>query len=493
MPVPSVALIDMLRKLIVPTTLMVASVLLFNAPAQAEGRLDGDFRARLKSAKLKPEDFGVVIGDVEGQALLTLNADRPMIPASITKLVTAASFLKHYPPGTKFKTQLLSDGAVSGKTLKGDLALKGAGDPAFVSETMWFLVNAFTRSGITTVDGDLIVDDTLFDSMRYDLSRQADRVDRAYDAPTGAMSFNWNSVNIFVRPGAKAGENAKVWLDPENEYVRLQGTVKTSGKGVNVNIDRDFDKKSGQDVIRVSGSISAGASEYVQFKNITSPDLWAGANLRAFLEQRGVKVKGKVVAGKATETAKVLAEAESKPVEQIVTDMNKFSNNYVAEMLTKHLGLLRQKPGTIASGMAVINDDLQALGIGKDQMLLTNPSGLTRDNRITAQAMWKLLKSVETDFQSYPEFVSSLPISGIDGTLKKRMKDDGGERQVRAKTGLLTGVVALAGYGAGKKTGKTLPFVFIYNGNADGALVRSVVDRFVVEKIVNGEELQKVQ
>ncbi len=483
----------MLRNFLIPAMLVSASLFHFNAPARAAGVLENDFRARLKSAKLKPEDFGVMIGEVGAEALLSLNAERPMIPASITKLVTAASFLKHYPPGTKFKTQLVADANATGTTLKGSLYLKGAGDPAFVSETMWFLVNAFTRTGVTQVDGDLIVDDNLFDSLRYDPSRQADRVDRAYDAPTGAMSFNWNSVNIFVRPGAKAGDAARVWLDPENEYVRLRGSVKTSGKGVNVNIDRDFDKKSGQDVIHVSGSIAPGANEYVQFKNITSPDLWAGANLKSFLAQRGVNVKGKVLPGRAPESAKVLAEAESKPVEQIVADMNKFSNNYVAEMLTKHLGLLRQKPGTIAGGMKVIEEDLQSIGIGKDQMLLTNPSGLTRDNRITAQAMWTLLKSVETDFQSYPEFVASLPISGIDGTLKKRMKDNGGERQVRAKTGLLTGVIALAGYGAGKKTGKAVPFVFIYNGNADGALVRSVVDRFVVEKIVNGEELQKVQ
>lgn len=462
-------------------------------PVRAEGPLEADFRARLKSAKLKADDFGVMVGDVDGPPLIALNAEKMMIPASITKLVTAAIFLKHFPPGMRFKTQLVSTAARSGNTLKGALYLKGAGDPGFVSETMWFLVNAFTRTGITTVDGDLIVDDSLFDSLRFDPSRQADRVDRAYDAPTGAMSFNWNSVNIFVRPGTKAGDPAQVWLDPENSYVKLKGQVRTGGKGVKVNIDRDFDKKAGQDVIHVSGSIAAGHPEFVQYKNITSPDLWSGANLKAFLAQRGITVKGSVSVGRAPADAALLAEAESKPVEQIVADMNKFSNNYVAEMLAKHLGLRRQSPGSVAAGMSVIEEEIRSMGITKERMLLTNPSGLTRDNRVTAQAMWTLLKNVETDFQIYPEFLSSLPISGVDGTLKKRMKDGNGERQVRAKTGLLTGVVALAGYGSVGKSGKTLPFVFIYNGNADGALVRSVVDRFVVEKIVNGGDYEKVQ
>lgn len=478
-----------MRNLILP--MFFGLSLLFSlGEARATGLLDEDFKSRLKAAKLKADDFGVFVADAEGTSYVSLNSDRLMIPASITKLVTAATFLRHYPPGTKFKTQLVSDATVKAGVLKGDLILKGAGDPGFVSETMWFLVNAFLRSNVRAIEGDIVVDDTLFDDLRFDPSRSQERVDRAYDAPIGAMSFNWNSVNVFVRPGNKTGDQAQVWIDPENEYVRLVGTVKTGGKSARVNIDRDSDGKTGKDIIRISGQVPAGSAEVVQFKNINRPDLWAGYNLKSFLSQRGIEIKGKVKTGKASDDAKVMAEAESKPVEELVTDMNKFSNNYVAEMLTKHLGLLREKPGKIQTGMKVIEDYLSEIGIAKSQIKLTNPSGLTRDNVVTAAAMWKVLHQIESDFRSWPEFASSLPISGIDGTLKKRMKDSGGERQVRGKTGLLDGVVALAGF-AGKKSGKAVPFVFIYNGNADGSLVRSVIDRFVVEMIVNGSDAQK--
>lgn len=457
------------------------------AHSETKGVLAEKFEGRLKAAKLKVSDFGVYIGEAGDPAMLDMNADEMMIPASITKIVTAASFLNHYPPGTKLKTQLLAEDPVTSGRLKGNLLLKGSGDPGFVSETMWFLVNAFVRSGVRVIEGDLVVDDGLFDELRFDPSRSKERVDRAYDAPTGAMSFNWNSVNVFVRPGAKAGEPAMVLVDPENEYIRLEAKVKTTASGgAKVSIDRDFDAKNLRDVIQVSGSIGLGQPEYVQFKNINRPDLWAGYNLKAFLAQRGIQVLGTVKVGKASDKARLMAEAESKPVEQLVTDMNKFSNNYVAEMLTKHMGLLRAKPGTIANGMLVIEEFLKGLGLGSKDIRFTNPSGLTRDNRATAKAMWTVLQHVEADFKSWPEFAASLPISGIDGTLKKRMKDNGAERQVRAKTGLLTGVVALAGF-AGRKTGKAVPFVFIYNGNADGSLVRSVIDRAIVDLVVNAK------
>jgi D-alanyl-D-alanine carboxypeptidase/D-alanyl-D-alanine-endopeptidase (penicillin-binding protein 4) len=361
--------------------------------------------------------------------------------------------------------------------VKGPLYLKGGGDPSFVSENMWFLVNAFMRTGVEVIDGDIIVDDSLFDAVRFDESREDNRVDRAYDAPVGAMSFNWNSINIFVRPGKK-GEKAQVFLDPESEYVKLENHAKTSD-GSKINIDVSRKKAGDQDVIVVNGSIGDDVREHVVFKNITRPDLWSGYQLKSFLAQRGIKVKGEVKHGNAPENGYLAAESESKPIEHVLADMNKFSNNYVAEMLTKNLGLKKSRPGTIAGGMYVIQDHLKELGISKEEAEIYNPSGLTRDNQITPKAMWKVLDHLRDDFRVQPEFLSSLPIAGIDGTLKKRMKGSEAERWVRAKTGLLTGVVALAGY-LGRKDGSVLTFVMIYNGNQDEAKVRQFYDDLLI-------------
>ena len=147
-------------------------------------------------------------------------------------------------------------------------------------------------------------------------------------------------------------------------------------------------------------------------------------------------------------------------------------------MLTKNLGTLRATPGTIAGGMEVINEYMKGLGLAQDQYKLQNPSGLTRENRLSAQALWKVLWDMRSQLLYEPEYLASLPIAGVDGTLKKRMKGTPAEGWVRAKTGFLTGVVALAGY-AGRTDGRVIPFVFIYNGPDDENKVRSAFDHAV--------------
>lgn len=436
---------------------------------------------------ISQNDLGILITGGESSEIIVsdINSGKKMIPASITKLVTAAATIRAFPPGTKFKTTLWIDGKVSQGVLKGDLYLKGSGDPSFVSENMWFLVNSFLRNSIQKIEGDINVDDTLFDSIRYDSSRQKARVDRAYDAPTGAMSFNWNSVNIFVRPGEKVGDPAKFFVDPENKYIRVVGEIATvaAKSATNISIDRDTDPKNKNgDLIRISGKIASGSKEQVVFKNITQPDFWAGENLRSFLSQRGIVVSGLVKTGPVPSSAKLVAESESKPIENMLSDMNKFSNNYVAEMLTKNIAAKKKVPASMDQGMQALNDYMRVLQVPMSQYELYNPSGLTRENKMSARALWTVLKDIQSQFQYQPEFVNSLPIAGIDGTLKNRMKNTPAERWVRAKTGYLSGVISLAGY-AGRSDGTVLPFVFIYNGSADENKARGLFDQILISLV----------
>lgn len=459
----------------------------FSSQANLDAKsVESELNSLAKKHGVQIKDLGMYASTGEGEGLkvlIDINGQQTMIPASITKIATASAVLANFPPGHKFKTQLWTTGDIKNGILKGNLYLKGGGDPSFVSENMWFLVNAFLRTDIKRIEGDIVVDDSLFDKMRYDISRQKERVDRAYDAPVGAMSFNWNSVNIFVRPG-KVGEEAKVTIDPENDYIRLVNKAKTtSGSDNKLVADRKEDSKFDGDVIHVGGSIGRGNKEIVVFKNIMQPDLWSGYNLKSFLSQRGISVTGTVKTGAMPETAALAAESESKAIEQILADMNKFSNNYVAEMLTKNLGTLKkQKAVTLADGMSVINEHMQSLKIPKDQMELSSPSGLTRENKMSAFALWKVLQHLRNDFRVQPEFLTSLPIAGIDGTLKKRMKGSNAERWVRAKTGYINNVVSLAGY-AGLEDGRVITFTFIYNGSTDEAKVRQFFDNLLISLI----------
>ena len=443
---------------------------------------EGDIRVKtrlkkiLDSSGVKKDELGLMAvhlsreGEVE---LLNVNGEKKMIPASITKIITAAAALEYLGPTLKLETELWSSAPIHNGVLKGDLILKGAGDPGFVSESMWFLVNELVRTGIREIEGGIVVDDGKFDSIRFDPGREPSRVDRAYDAPIGAMSFNWNAVNIFVRPGENVGDKSMAFADPENSYIQLKNEAKTGKRGSGNKIlvsrtgvkDEESQMKAG-DVVMVKGSLADGYPEQVVFKNISQPDIWSGYNLLSFLKQRGITVKGGVTAKPGSAKGTKLARVESKPVSLMVTDMMKFSNNFVAEMLTKNIAATSGAAGvSMEMGMEKIRAYFESLGVKKADYILTNPSGLSRDNKARPQDLLLVLQSSRKRFENYPEYMSALPIAGLDGTLKKRMQGSAVKQKIRAKTGLLTGVVGLAGFAA-DSTGGVTTFVFLYNGNS---------------------------
>jgi serine-type D-Ala-D-Ala carboxypeptidase/endopeptidase (penicillin-binding protein 4) len=401
--------------------------------------------------------------------IFALNSDQKMIPASVTKILTSYASLKTFPLNHKFKTELYFDGE--------NLYIKGGGDPSFVSENMWFLVNEFVRKNIKSVK-DIVVDDFLFDQVRYDQSRESVRVDRSYDAPVGAMSFNWNSINIFVKPGLK-NQTADVYLDPANSYFKLINKTNTndnkSAKDLIIDMNQD------QKIITVRGDVHSKNDEKAYFKNVSDPVIWTAENLKYFLMQRNINVTGKLRSGRLPDTANKVATSESKSINQILIDMNKFSNNFVAEMLTKNLAAYAgEKSAKLSTGIQIIRQELQKIGLTEKEIFIENPSGFSRDNKFTAAGLNKVLEVIQNDFQIFPGFVESLPILGIDGTLKKRMKNSKIEGLVRAKTGYLDGVISLSGY-AGRDDGEILHFTFLYNGPRDMKLVQETFDQMLVQ------------
>ena len=350
---------------------------------------------------------------------------------------------------------------------------------------MWYLVNEFTRTGIKNIEGDLIIDGTRFDGDFFDSGRESTRVDRAFDAPISAVSFNWNSVNIFVRPGV-AGGPAKVFLDPVNDYLELVNQTHTVAKSGVKSIEAIRVISGDKDKVVVSGNLSFGGSEVVIYKSISNPVLWTGSHLKEFLNERGIKVKGKAVSGECEVDSKVLASSNSKNLNEIASDMLKFSNNFVAEMLVKNLAaddLLTNPQGKNASmkdGIEGIKSYLDKLGFARKDYILENVSGLTRGNRFTPKQLSTVLANIKNDFLIFPEFLSGLPIAGVDGTMKNRLKRDA-NIMVRAKTGYLDGVVGLAGY-VGRKNRSPLIFTFIFNGGYEqGLAARALFDDLINE------------
>jgi len=457
---------------------LIAAVSVHGQSKDLEKRLD-KIIAKHSIAKDK---LGLAVIDLEKRdkgLVYGLNEERDLTPASITKIVTAAAVLQRIGASTKLQTTLWSAAPVKDGVLKGDLVLKGGGDSGFVSETMWFLVNELMRTGVKKIEGNLVIDDSDFDPVRTDSSRDPERVDRAYDAPVGAMSFNWNSISIFIRP-AETGQAPQVYLDPIDNGYSVDNRAKTSASGGNnLEVSRDGGK------ITVKGTIGINTNEVAVYKNIDDPVEWSGRNLKFFLEQRGISVSGKVTAGKRALDMKMLAKADSKPISQAVADMMKFSNNYVAEMLTKDLAMHKtpSQPATLEAGMKIIREFLTDNGIPESRFTLINPSGLSRRNKMKASDMAKVLAVSYRHFPTFAEYLTSLPLAGVDGTLKSRMKDSPATSWVRGKTGLLSGVVGLAGY-AGRKDGSVRAFAFIFNGKAEqGDSARRLFDALATELV----------
>lgn len=429
------------------------------------------FDAILAKYKINPDHLSIQILD-DADVVYAVNANEKKNPASISKLLTFFAVLKKLSLTHRFYTQLYSDG--------NNLYLRGGGDPTFVSENLWYMVNEFTRSGIKVIKGNIIVDDSLFDKVRFDRSRQDKRVDRAYDSPVGALSFNWNAVNIFVKP-AKIGEKARVIIDPKSDYYALiNDTITVSGA---VKKELTASISNSEKIITVSGEVPMGAIEKAIYKSVAEPDLWAGTNLLYFLKQRDIRVEGKVLVGKTPEKAELVTRFESKNLSSILADMNKFSNNFVAEMLVKSMAAQEQKSGaTLKRGVEMIREELAKIGIGGDEIFIANPSGLTRENSFSAASLNKVLVHIKKDFSIYPIFLEGLPVAGVDGTLKNRMKGTVAEGWVRAKTGSLDGVVTLAGY-AGRRDGSVLSFSFLYNGPKDEFTVREAFDQLIINSL----------
>ena len=451
--------------------------LFITASLYAEAATEADFKKIIKKHHFNESTLGLYV-EADGKSIIDINAGKGMVPASLTKIVTGGAILTKIPLNKKFTTELMSKAPIQGSTLKGAICLKGGGDPSFVSEKMWYLVNEFVRTGVKTIEGDLIVDTSRFDSEAFDLGRDSVRVDRAFDAPISAMSFNWNSVNVFIRPGDAVNDPAKIFLDPISDYFELENKTKTVEKSGVKSISVSRIRVGSKDKIIVTGSISINAKESVVYKSISNPALWSASHLKQFLSERGITIKGSVKIGECESGSTQQAFVNSKNLNEITSDMLKFSNNYVAEMLVKNLAAESiTKNASMKDGIEAIKSYLDKLGLARSEYALENVSGLTRGNRFTSKQLALVLGSIKNDFLIFPEFLSGLPIAGVDGTLKNRLKSE--DNLVRAKTGYLDGVVGLAGY-IGRKDKDPLIFVFMFNGGYDqGLAARPLFDDLI--------------
>jgi serine-type D-Ala-D-Ala carboxypeptidase/endopeptidase (penicillin-binding protein 4) len=399
-------------------------------------------------------DVGIIVMSMDtGEIYYEKNPDTLMIPASVNKVFTAFTAMKKLRPASTFKTYIFATGPIHDGKLAGDLYIKGTGDPSLVSERMWMLTNDLLRSGIKTITGNLVGDASYYDSEKTPESRPKYLKDQAYNAPIGALSFNFNTTTVYVKPADSAGEQPIVYTDPANSYIEVVNQAMTgkAGGSNTISVNRtDFVKGDIGDTVLLRGSIPLDHKEMRFYKNIVNPALYTTHMFQNFLEQRGIKVQGNILEGKVPASARQLLEFESLPVWQIIWGMNKFSNNFVADQITKKVGAEAWgEPGTMQKGVSALQDVLEDIGIPRKSYQISDGSGLTRNTRVTARQILQVLRAAYKDLSLGPEFMASLGIAGEDGTLRHRFSASTSSAPsffLRAKTGTLDGVSALAGY-----------------------------------------------
>ena len=467
--------------------------------------LETKIKQAIKKSNISVSNLGIVVAD-KNTVLFQLNSKKSFNPASLTKIFTASALLDSLSPSLKFKTEFWSDHPVNNSTLKGNLYLKGGGDPSFVSESLWNLVNNLSRTGVRTIEGKLILDDSRFDSKKRS-TRLKTNSRAPYNAPVGALSFNWNTANIYVRPGEQPGQSVQLHIDPSFLYFSaIQNKAKTTKQSrknkLTVSIQKN--KNLGRESLSLRGSMSLSEKEELIYKNISYPALWTGWNTIAFLKQRGITLKDRANKDRANKdrankdrankdrankdrankdrankdrankdrinkgvvpnTAHTLAQWEGKTLSENVRLMMKYSSNFMVDMLVKNLAVEKsKKPGSFNEGLKIIKQHINhQLGIPNKEYQLEEASGLSRKNRFQAMHLLKAFRYWE-NHSLQPEFESSFAIAGQDGTLKKRFKNTL-QAKMYAKTGSLNGVAGLAGFFKTPQ-GKKIFFIFLFNGS----------------------------
>lgn len=403
------------------------------------------------------------------------NGENLLVPASVTKLVTSGASLYHLGPQFTFKTGFYHTGHRQGHMIKGDLVIVGSGDPLLINEKLWQAAADLRHLGIRFISGDIVIDNSLFDNETRDQSRRSGKSHstHAYDAPLTAFGVNFNTFTIAIAPGERVGSKGIVEFDPYPlRGMRMENKLRTirSGQKTSSRVSRISQQGKPTKMI-VSGHISQTGKLKKVYRSVGNPVKSAGEQLRAFLNKEGIVIQGTVKEGLRPRNSKELLSLEGYPLKRTIESLNKFSNNYVADVLVKKLSTIAHKdqPGSLQHGLRTIKNFLSG-PVGLDStFIIKNGSGLSPENRLSASQLVRLLAYMEERFDLFPEYLNSLPSAGLDGTLEDRFhtkKTNKLKGKVRAKTGTLTSpisVASLAGYMRHHKHG-LIAFAIIENG-----------------------------
>ena len=418
----------------------------------------------LREAGIPAASVGVFVQDVSARKpLIAHGADRSMSPASVMKLVTTYAGLELLGPAYTWKTEVWTGGAVAGDVLHGDLIVKGYGDPALTLESFWSLLRDVRALGIREIRGDLLLDNSYFLATGGDPGSFDNEPFRPYNVMPEALLVNFKTVRFRLVPEESSG--VRIIADAESARLRIVNRLLLDDGPCNGWREAVLTEvsKYGNDAatVLVSGSYPRACGEKSLHLSLFNNTGHVDALFRQLWQELGGTLGGSVREGVAAPGARLLASRESRALAEAVRDINKFSNNVMARQLLLTIGREIGGEDSERAAMQAVDKWLAERDMAFPELEIENGSGLSRTERITPGHLGTLLLAAWRG-PLMAEFVSSLPIAAVDGTMKKRLHDQGVAGHAHIKTGSLRGVKAIAGYVHDRK-GRGVAVVFIIN------------------------------
>ena len=405
-------------------------------------------------AKVPLDNVAVLVKEVGGKdALLTMNADKPMNPASVIKLVTTYAGLELLGPAYIWKTEVYSTGEIRGSSLRGDLVLKGSGDPKFTVERFAAMLKQLRERGLDDIQGDLILDRTFFESVVHDESAFDGEGLRAYNVGPDPLLLSFKTVRFSFAPTL---DNKSVAISPDVKPAQLEISNRVRLIDAPCGEWRDRILLDVQEIkptrlrVTFTGNFPRSCMERVWNISLLDHARFVGGVFATIWRGAGGKWEGAVKLIPTPPGAKLLATSESPPLADVVRDINKFSNNVMARQLFLTLSAEAwvgnfKEPGNASRSTQTIKEWLARKNITAPELVLENGSGLSRLERISAATLAQLLDAAWRS-SVMPEFMSSMSLMGLDGTLRRRGKGESVAGQAHVKTGTLNDASAIAGY-----------------------------------------------
>jgi D-alanyl-D-alanine carboxypeptidase/D-alanyl-D-alanine-endopeptidase (penicillin-binding protein 4) len=428
-------------------------------PRAQAAPLPANVLSALQQAHIPLADISVEIREVEVlKPLISINSGQAMNPASTLKLLTTYAGLELLGPAYTWKTEAWLDGKLEDGILQGDLIIKGYGDPKFTLEQFWLWLRELRGRGLREIHGNVIFDSTAFKLAVHDPASFDNDPVRAYNVGPDALLLNFNALHLLFIP---QGEKVKVVTEPELAGITVDNRLRPVSQGNCSNWDDAISVQLSASRLLIQGPFPVICGERAEYLSLMPHTNYINAVFRALWLELGGTVSGSLHQGSVPSTATLLATHNSVPLAELIRDINKFSNNVMARQLFLSLSLSDTAPATVALSEQAVRNWLVQKNLDFPELKLENGAGLSRIERISAHSMAELLQSAHESLLQ-AEFASSLPIIGVDGTLKKRLHASTAASHAHLKTGSLEGVKTIAGY-IQSRSGKHWLMVFFIN------------------------------